>query len=116
MKRFLCSLLVGTMCLGLLSGCGQKETKEASNGETDAAAGQSSVDLSNIYSGELEQNITIRVLENDTAIAEGYFQELIDAFNEEYAEYGIVAVDANMDQYSNLADDGPYGYGPDVLY
>ena len=116
MKRFLCSLLVGTMCLGLLSGCGQKETKGASNGETDAAAGQSSVDLSNIYSGELEQNITIRVLENDTAIAEGYFQEMIDAFNEEYAEYGIVAVDANMDQYSNLADDGPYGYGPDVLY
>ena len=117
MKRFLCSLLVGTMCLGILSGCGQKETKETAQG-TDAAAkaGQTSVDLSGIYSGELEQNITIRVLENDTAIAEGYFQELIDAFNEEYAEYGIVAVDANMDQYSNLADDGPYGYGPDVLY
>ena len=41
---------------------------------------------------------------------------MINAFNEKYAEYGIVAVDANMDQYSNLADDGPYGYGPDVLY
>lgn len=118
MKRFLCSLLVGTMCLGLLSGCGQKEAKETSQETTDTAAeaGQTSVDLSNIYSGELEQNITIRVLENDTAISEGYFQELIDAFNEQYAEYGIVAVDANMDQYSNLADDGPYGYGPDVLY
>lgn len=118
MKRFMCSLLVGTMCLGLLSGCGQKKAEESSQGtkETETKAGNASVDLSGIYSGELEQNITIRVLENDTAIAEGYFQELIDAFNEEYAEYGIVAVDANMDQYSNLADDGPYGYGPDVLY
>lgn len=29
---------------------------------------------------------------------------------------GITAVDANMDQYLDLANDGPYGYGPDVLY
>lgn len=122
MKRFMCMLLTGTMCVGLLSGCGGKDAgstapsagadpQEAQSGQAAQAA-----DLSAIYNGELEQNVTIRVLENDTAIAEGYFQELIDAFNEKYAEYGIVAVDANMDQYSNLADDGPYGYGPDVLY
>lgn len=118
MKRILYMVLAGVMCLGLLAGCGAGENGEEKQ-TADEAAGETSdntVDLSNIYSGELEKNITIRVLENDTAIAEGYFQELIDAFNEAYAEYGIVAVDANMDQYSNLADDGPYGYGPDVLY
>lgn len=118
--RFLAALL----CVGLLAGCGGNDgaggdgnqgsgTQDGQNTQTDGSAGP---DLSNIYSGELEQNVTIRVLENDTAIEQGYFQELIDAFNAAYAEYGIVAVDANMDQYSNLADDGPYGYGPDVLY
>ena len=55
-------------------------------------------------------------LENDTAKAEGYLDELINSFNEAYKDKGIVAVDANMDEYSNLAENGPYGYGPDVLY
>lgn len=117
MKRVLCMLLTGVMCLGFLAGCGEKSGGGQS--QTAGNTGDSTAktaDLSHIYNGEPEKNITIRVLENDTAIAEGYFQELIDAFNEAYAEYGIVAVDANMDQYSNLADDGPYGYGPDVLY
>ncbi len=68
------------------------------------------------FTGELERNVTLRILENDTAKEMGYFQELLDAFNREYAEYGIVAVDANMDQYTDLEQDGPYGYGPDVLY
>lgn len=68
------------------------------------------------FTGELEHNVTLRILENDTAKEKGYFQELLDAFNKAYAEYGIVAVDANMDQYTDLAQDGPYGYGPDVLY
>lgn len=68
------------------------------------------------FTGELETNITLRILENDTAIKQGYLSELLAAFNEEYAEYGITAVDANMDQYTDLANDGPYGYGPDVLY
>lgn len=71
---------------------------------------------STLFTGELEKNVTIRVLENDTAIERGYFKELIAAFNEAYEEYGITAVDANMDQYLDLANDGPYGYGPDVLY
>lgn len=121
MKRILCMVLTGAMCFGLFTGCGAKENGEETinTGETAKETSEgtgAAADLSNIYNGELEKNITIRVLENDTAIAEGYFQELIDAFNEAYAEYGITAVDANMDQYSNLADDGPYGYGPDVLY
>ncbi len=68
------------------------------------------------FTGELEHNVTLRILENDTAKEKGYFRELLNAFNEAYAEYGIVAVDANMDQYTDLEQDGPYGYGPDVLY
>ncbi|MED9903462.1 MAG: extracellular solute-binding protein [Lachnospiraceae bacterium] len=109
-KRLGCLMISAILGAGSLTGCGEKESI-ADAGTTGEAA-----NLSAIYSGELERNVTIRVLENDTAIEQGYFDELINAFNEQYAEYGIVAVDANMDQYSNLADDGPYGYGPDVLY
>ena len=58
-----------------------------------------------IFNGELEKNVTIQVLENDTAISKGYFEELINAFNEKYKDYGIKAVDANMDQYLDLAKD-----------
>ena len=68
------------------------------------------------FTGEPERNATLRVLENDTAIRQGYFALLLEAFNAEYAEYGITAVDASMDQYLDLENDGPYGYGPDVLY
>lgn len=68
------------------------------------------------FTGELERDVTIRVLENDTAIKQGYLKELLNAFNKEYEEYGIKAIDANMDQYTDLEKDGPYGYGPDVLY
>lgn len=62
------------------------------------------------------EQITLRILENDTAKKEGYFEKLLAAFNEKYAEYNIVAVDADMDEYTDLAQNGPYGYGPDVLY
>lgn len=68
------------------------------------------------FNGELEEGVTLQILENDTAIQQGYLDELLAAFNEEYAEYGITAVDANMDQFLDLANDGPYGYGPDVIY
>lgn len=68
------------------------------------------------FTGEIEHNVTLRILENDTAKEQGYLKELLDAFNAEYAEYGITAVDANMDQYTDLETGGPYGYGPDVLY
>ena len=66
--------------------------------------------------GVADEVITLRILENDTAKEKGYLDELIKAFNEVYADKGIQAVDANMDEYSNLAENGPYGYGPDVLY
>ena len=68
------------------------------------------------FTGELEHGATIYVLENDTAIKQGYLNELLTAFNEEYKDYNITARDANMDQYSDLEKDGPYGHGPDVLY
>ena len=54
------------------------------------------------FTGEIERNVTLRILENDTAKEQGYLKELLDAFNAEYAEYGITAVDANMDQYTDL--------------
>ena len=107
-KKSLAMLLVAVMGMNVLCGCGEAE------GETAKAGGNSTENT--VFSGELEQNVTIRVLENDTAISKGYFDELITVFNDAYAEYGIVAVDANMDQYLDLANDGPYGYGPDVLY
>ena len=50
------------------------------------------------FTGELERNVTLRILENDTAKEKGYFKELLDAFNAAYAEYGIVAVDAFADE------------------
>lgn len=111
MKRFICLILVALLSVGQLSGC--TSSKEAVDEKEPSAEANA---LKSIYNGELERNVTLRILENDTAIEQGYFKQLIDAFNEKYKDYGIVAVDANMDQRSNLADDGPYGYGPDVLY
>ena len=115
-RKWLSLMLALAMVTSLLSGCGGGNSESGGTGEQSPDAAPSSTVQNTIFNGELEQNITIRVLENDTVIAKGYFAELIDAFNEAYADYGIVAVDANMDQYLDLANDGPYGYGPDVLY
>lgn len=68
------------------------------------------------FTGELERNVKIRVQENGVAIEKGFLADVVKAFNAEYAQYGITAVDANMSDSSNLEEDGPYGYGPDVLY
>lgn len=68
------------------------------------------------FTGELEQGAVIQVLENNTAIELGYVQALIDAFNAAYADKGVSAQIMDIDQYSDLATDGPYGYGPDVWY
>ncbi len=68
------------------------------------------------FNGELEQGAVVKVLENDTAIELGYVDQLISAFNEAYKDKGIRAERMNIDQYSDLATDGPYGYGPDVWY
>lgn len=91
-KRVVAGFLMASMVVGA-TGC-DKGSNVSKNGE----------------------EIVIHVLENDTAKKEGYFQELLVAFNEAYKDQGIRAVDANMDEYTDLAANGPYGYGPDVLY
>ena len=96
LNKALSLLLVSSMVLGITA-CGDANGKESAKGSEDGV-------------------ITLRILENDTAKQEGYLDELIAAFNEEYKDKGIQAVDANMEEYSNLAENGPYGYGPDVLY
>ena len=63
-----------------------------------------------------DETIVLRILENDTAKKEGYLDALLQSFNEAYKDKGIQAVDANMEEYTDLAANGPYGYGPDVLY
>lgn len=68
------------------------------------------------FTGELERNITLRILENDTAKEKGFLKEVLDAFNAEYAEYNIKAVDANIGSFTDLEKLGPAGYGPDVVY
>lgn len=68
------------------------------------------------FNGKLEKGAVVKVLENNTAIELGYVQQLIDAFNAAYADKGIRAEIMDIDQYSDLATDGPYGYGPDVWY
>lgn len=67
---------------------------------------------------EKEKNdaVILRVLENDTAKKNGYLDYLLTEFNKKYADQNVKAEDANMDEYSDLEKDGPYGYGPDVLY
>lgn len=109
MKRKSVMLLTVIMGISMLAGCGG-QSGEKKNAQSSAQT------VSGVFTGELEQNVTIQVLENDTAISKGYFDELIQAFNDKYKDQGIQAVDANMDQYLDLANDGPYGYGPDVLY
>lgn len=108
-RRILSAVLCGTVALSAAA-CGGDEKSGSSGTNSSGNAANA------IFSGELERDVTINVLENDTAIDRGYFAELIKAFNEAYKDYGIVAVDANMDQRLDLANDGPYGYGPDVLY
>ena len=91
----ICSMTVG------LAGCGNSTSQ--SEGGADKTA-------------DSAEQVVLHILENDTAKSEGYLQELLNAFNEAYADKGIQAVDANMDEYTDLAANGPYGYGPDVLY
>lgn len=94
LKKLICLGLSTILIASLFAGCGGSDDSKDASGET----------------------IVLHILENDTAKSEGYLQKLIDAFNEEYKDKGIQAVDANMDEFTDLAANGPYGYGPDVLY
>lgn len=111
--KILSAALSGVMALSLAACNG--------GGRREKYLEQSLSELFLRFEGDIERGtaskpITLHVLENDTAKSSGYLKELLDGFNEEYKDYNIRAVDANLDQYSDLAYDGPYGYGPDVLY
>ena len=98
------SILALILALSLtLAACGKD------GGGSNQAAGDGA-------DGGTGETVVLHVLENDTAKAEGYLADLLDAFNEAYKDKGIQAVDANMDEFTDLATNGPYGYGPDVLY
>lgn len=88
----------------------------ACSGEREEAASAVYDQVMARFTGELEEGAVVKVLENDTAIELGYVDALIAAFNEAYKDRGISAERMNTDQYSDLASDGPYGYGPDVWY
>ena len=103
MKQIIRMMALALALLLLCAGCGREEN----SAPTEAGTAPS---------GDPSEPIVLHILENDTAKSEGYLDALIAAFNEAYADKGIQAVDANMDEYTDLALNGPYGYGPDVLY
>ncbi len=109
MKKVVCVMLA----LLFLAGC-------TPAGPVDSTVGGEISDLyaqvMSRFDGKLEQGAVVKVLENDTAVELGYVDALIEAFNEAYKDQGISAERMNIDQYSDLATDGPYGYGPDVWY
>lgn len=105
MKRISQVLACALSLLLLISACGGGSEGQGSG---DGTIGE--------FQGDPNDPVILHILENDTAKAEGYLQELLDAFNAAYKDKGIVAVDANMDEFTDLATNGPYGYGPDVLY
>lgn len=112
MKIRLLSLLLALAMLISLTACGGDGNADNNDPQTDAVYDA----VMAKFDGEPEQGAVIKVLENDTAVELGYVEQLINAFNEKYAAYGIRAERLNTDQYSDLASDGPYGYGPDVWY
>lgn len=89
-NKALIGIMTAALAMGSFAGCGTTEEKK------DA--------------------VVLHILENDTAKKSGYLDELIRAFNEAYKDKGIQAVDANMEEYTDLAKNGPYGYGPDIIY
>ncbi len=111
MKKGISVLLIVLMLLSALSGCGGRETQNHGLDTSDLYE-----QVMSRFTGELEEGAVIKVLENDTAVELGYVEQLINAFNEAYKDKGISAERMNIDQYSDLATDGPYGYGPDVWY
>lgn len=102
MKKLILALSLGLLLP--LSACGSN----SGNG------GQNTVFSK--FDGKLENGAVLRILENDTAVKQGYLKELIAGFNEKYKEYNITAVDANMDEYSDLENDGPYGDMDQMFY
>lgn len=112
MKRILALLLGAALLLCLLAACGASDG--GSQPKTDHTELYDQVMAR--FDGKLEEGAVVKVLENDTAIELGYVDQLIEAFNDAYKDSGISAERMKADQYSDLATDGPYGYGPDVWF
>lgn len=114
MKKLLALILALALLTSALCGC----SKESDGGSNSGDSGNSALydQVMARFDGKLEEGAVVKVLENDTAIELGYVDQLIEAFNEAYKDKGISAERMNADQYSDLATDGPYGYGPDVWY
>lgn len=112
-KRILCIAMSGVIACGLAACNGGSRREKYEQQSLDALYGKFDGDLER---GTESRPVTLHILENDTAKQSGYLKLLLDGFNEKYKEYNIVAVDANQDQFSDLAENGKYGYGPDVLY
>ncbi len=110
MKKLISLMLVLALMLALFAGC--QDNEPGGNVNTSELYKQ----VMARFDGKLEQGAVVQVLENDTAVELGYVDALIEAFNEAYKDEGISAQRMNIDQYSDLATDGPYGYGPDVWY
>ena len=109
-SRIVAAILTILLSLSLIA-CGGEKKPENSN-----SVGNNELydQVMSRFTGELEKGSVVKVLENDTAIELGYVEELIAAFNEAYKDKGISAERMNIDQYSDLATDGPYGYGREV--
>ena len=67
-RKWLSLMLALAMVTSLLSGCGGGNSESGGTGEQSPDAAPSSTVQNTIFNGELEQNITIRVLENDTGV------------------------------------------------
>ena len=97
-------MIAVSMLLIIVSGC--------SGEKPDSTAGNVSDLYEQVmarFDGKLEKGAVVKVLENDTAVELGYVDQLIAAFNEAFQDKGISAERMNIDQYSDLATDGPYG-------
>ena len=70
MKRRMIALVLTTALMGsMVSGCGAADTAQEKTVDEETETGQTN----GVFTGELEKNVTIQVLENDTAISKGYF-------------------------------------------
>ena len=122
MKKLMIIALCAALIFGAISGCAKEPDKQGTDaqpgGDTPVAGEHTALydQVMSRFNGQLETGAVIKVLENDTAVELGYVDHLIAAFNEKYKDQGISAERMNVDQYSDLATDGPYGYGPDVWY
>jgi arabinogalactan oligomer/maltooligosaccharide transport system substrate-binding protein len=112
MVRRVFSGLLSIVLVFSMVGCGNN----SGDGSGETSSGYSYEQVMAKFEGDIEQGAIIRVLDNQMSVETGFLQEMLTAFNEKYKEYGVNAVDANMDQYVDLEQNGPDGYGPDVLY